>query len=44
MSLIELLIFGALCYVLGVVTGARLIPWLVDRRWFPVVRRDPRGR
>ncbi len=41
-SLLEPLLFGMLCYVLGVVTGARLIPWLVDRGLFPVRRHDPR--
>ena len=36
MTPIELLLFGALCYVFGLITGARVIPWLVDRGWFPV--------
>ena len=31
MSPLELLLFGALCYVFGLVSGAVLIPWLVDR-------------
>jgi hypothetical protein len=26
-----------LWYLLGLGTGARLIPWLVDRGWFPFV-------
>ena len=34
MSTVELLLFGALCYVLGLVCGAELIPWLVDRGLF----------
>ncbi len=42
MNLPELLLFGVLCYVLGIVTGARLIPWLVDRGLFPVRRHDSR--
>jgi len=36
----ELVVFGALCYLLGLVTGAHLIPWLVDRGWFPVRRHE----
>jgi hypothetical protein len=28
--------YGMACYVLGLVCGARLITWLVDRGWFPV--------
>jgi len=40
MTLIELLLFGGLCYVLGLVSGAVLIPWLVDRGLFPVHRRE----
>lgn len=43
MSLVELLLFGALCYVFGLVSGAVLIPWLVDRGLFPV-RRHSRER
>ena len=42
MSPLDLLLFGALCYVLGFVSGATLIPWLVDRGLFPVRRHDPR--
>ncbi len=38
MSVLELLLSGALCYVLGLVTGAAVIPWLVDRGLFPVRR------
>jgi hypothetical protein len=30
--------FGTACYLFGLLTGARLIPWLVDRGWFPVRR------
>jgi hypothetical protein len=41
MSLTELLLFGALCYILGIVSGAVVIPWLVDRGLFPVRRHDP---
>ena len=40
MSPLELLLFGALCYVFGLVSGAVVIPWLVDRGWFPVRRVD----
>jgi hypothetical protein len=40
---VELLLLGALCYVLGFVSGAVLIPWLVDRGLFPV-RRHTRER
>ena len=36
MSPLELLVFGVLCYLFGLITGARVIPWLVDRGWFPV--------
>jgi hypothetical protein len=36
MTPLELLLFGVLCYLLGLGTGAQLIPWLVDRGWFPV--------
>jgi hypothetical protein len=38
MTLVELLLFGALCYAFGLVSGARLIPWLVDHGLFPVRR------
>jgi hypothetical protein len=41
MTLAELVLFGALCYLLGVVSGAVLIPWLVDRGLFPVRRHGP---
>ena len=40
MSPIELLLFGALCYLFGLVIGAVLIPWLVDRGLFPVRRHE----
>jgi hypothetical protein len=30
-GLLLLAAYGTACYVLGLVTGARLIPWLVDR-------------
>jgi hypothetical protein len=36
MTLLELVLFGALCYAVGVVSGAVVIPWLVDHRLFPV--------
>jgi hypothetical protein len=36
MTPLEVLLVGALCYIAGLVSGARLIPWLVDRGWFPV--------
>jgi hypothetical protein len=38
MSLLELLGFGSACYALGFVSGAVLIPWLVDHGLFPFVR------
>jgi hypothetical protein len=38
MSLLEIVLFGALCYLFGLVSGAVLIPWLVDRGLFPVRR------
>jgi hypothetical protein len=44
MSALRLLAVGAACYLLGLVSGARLIPWLVDRGLIPVRRRDPRER
>jgi hypothetical protein len=31
MSPIELLLFGALCYLFGLVSGAVIFLWLVDR-------------
>jgi hypothetical protein len=40
-SAVELVLFGALCYLFGVVSGAVLIPWLVDRGLFPVRRHGP---
>ena len=36
MAVLELILFGALCYLLGLLSGARFIPWLVDRGIFPV--------
>jgi hypothetical protein len=42
MALLDLLLFGSLCYVLGLVSGMVVIPWLVDRGYFPVGRHDPR--
>ena len=42
MSPLELLLFGAACYVLGLVSGAVVIPWLVDRGLFPVHRHGER--
>ena len=41
MSPLELVLFGAACYLFGVVSGAVVIPWLVDRGLFPVRRQDP---
>jgi hypothetical protein len=38
MSPLELVLFGAACYLFGLVTGAVVIPWLVDRGLFPVRR------
>ena len=35
-GLLLLAAYGTACYVLGLITGARVIPWLVDRGWFPV--------
>jgi hypothetical protein len=35
-GLLLLAAYGFACYVLGLLTGARLIPWLVDRGWFPI--------
>jgi hypothetical protein len=39
-SPLELVIFGAACYLFGLVSGAVVIPWLVDRGLFPVRRHD----
>jgi hypothetical protein len=39
MSPLELVLFGAACYLFGLVTGAVAIPWLVDHGLFPVHRR-----
>jgi hypothetical protein len=44
MDLPQVLLFGVACYVLGLVSGAVVIPWLVDRGLFPVGPRHPRGR
>jgi len=41
MTLPELVLFGDLCYLFGLVSGAVLIPWLVDRGLFPVRRHGP---
>jgi len=38
MSPLDLLLFGAACYLFGFVSGAAVIPWLVDRGLFPVRR------
>jgi hypothetical protein len=38
MSPIEFLLFGALSYLFGLVSGAVVIPWLVDRGLLPVRR------
>ena len=35
---LELVFFGATCYLFGLVSGAVVIPWLVDRGLFPVRR------
>jgi hypothetical protein len=40
MNPVELLLFGALCYVLGIISGAVVIPWLVGRGLFLVHRRE----
>jgi hypothetical protein len=40
MSPVELVLFGAICYLFGVVSGAVVIPWLVDRGLFPVRRHE----
>jgi hypothetical protein len=40
-SPLELVVFGALCYILGLISGAILIPWLVDPGLFPVRRHGP---
>ena len=39
-GLLLLAAYGSACYLLGIVTGARLIPWLIDRSWFPVRSHD----
>ena len=42
-GLLLLAAYGTACYVLGLISGARLIPWLVDHGWFPVrAHRDSR--
>jgi hypothetical protein len=43
MTLPELVLFDALCYAFGFISGAVLIPWLVDHRLLPV-RGDPGER
>jgi hypothetical protein len=40
MSPLDLLLFGAACYLFGFVSGALVIPWLVDRGLFPVRRHE----
>ena len=40
MSPLELVLFGAACYLFGLVSGAVVIPWLVDRGLFPVRRHE----
>ena len=40
MNPLELVVFGAACYLFGLVSGAVVIPWLVDRGLFPVRRHD----
>jgi hypothetical protein len=39
-SPLELVLFGAACYLFGVVSGAVVIPWLVDRGLFAVRRHE----
>jgi hypothetical protein len=41
MSALELIALGTVCYLLGLVSGAVVIPWLVDRGLFPVRRHGP---
>ena len=38
MTALELVLFGTLCYLFGLVSGAIFIPWLVDHGLFPVRR------
>ncbi|MGI8794629.1 MAG: hypothetical protein ACR2H3_15895 [Acidimicrobiales bacterium] len=40
MSLFELVVFAVVCYGFGLVSGAVLIPWLVDRGLFPIHRHE----
>ena len=40
MNPLELILFGTACYLFGLVSGAIVIPWLVDRGLFPVRRHD----
>ncbi len=40
MSPLELVVFGAAYYLFGLVSGAVVIPWLVDRGLFLVRRHD----
>ena len=40
MSPLELVSFGAASSLFGLVSGATLSPWLVDRGLFPVRRHD----
>jgi hypothetical protein len=40
MSPLELVLFGVLCCLFDLVSGAVLIPWLVDRGLFPVRRHE----
>jgi hypothetical protein len=35
-GLLLLAAYGTACYVLGLITGAQVIPWLVDRGRSPV--------
>jgi hypothetical protein len=37
-SPLEFVVFGFACYLFGFVTGAVVIPWLVDRGLFPIRR------
>jgi hypothetical protein len=40
MSPLEFVVFGAACCLFGLISGAVLIPWLVDRGLFPVRRHE----
>ena len=40
MSPLEFVLLGAACYLFVLVSGAVVIPWLVDRGLFPVRQHD----